>query len=376
MIDPEFRIMQGDARHLVATLDQVHCVVTSPPYWKQRLYGDDPQEIGQEAAVEDFIDGLVDLFASINLHPQGSIWVNLGDKRGSKGLMCIPEMFVLAMLSAGFVLIDKVIWAKSEALDDGTTVGNCMTEPCKDRLNGNGFEPFYHFARSKDIWSDTLSVQLQRANVPTARYLPEDLMSSDSSLNGRNLHNVWRIGQGQTKERHYAVYPPILCERPIAMNCPIFINPDGSLPRRLVEQIEYDEGRGRRSFGKQDDVSSVAKKGRQDTGRQYTPKMPISKGWESISEDASQGIVFDPFVGTGTTGSVALKLGRSFIGIDLYESNCLIARQRCNIARDYVAKTYGYQKVYQIITRDQSYLFDQVQFEDSLHEIEAGSHSD
>jgi DNA modification methylase len=48
-----------------------------------------------------------------------------------------------------------------------------------------------------------------------------------------------------------------------------------------------------------------------------------------VGEDVKSGIVLDPFCGTGTTGVVSLKLGRSFVGIDLYDQFVDIAKNRC-----------------------------------------------
>lgn len=46
--------------------------------------------------------------------------------------------------------------------------------------------------------------------------------------------------------------------------------------------------------------------------------------------------MLDPFAGTGTTGEVAIKLGRLFIGIELYEQNAKMAIERCeNATRTY-----------------------------------------
>ena len=40
------------------------------------------------------------------------------------------------------------------------------------------------------------------------------------------------------------------------------------------------------------------------------------------------GLVLDPFIGSGTTGAVARKLGRNYVGLDIRESQCIIARER------------------------------------------------
>lgn len=43
-------------------------------------------------------------------------------------------------------------------------------------------------------------------------------------------------------------------------------------------------------------------------------------------------VVFDPFMGSGTTGKVAKKLNRNFIGIELDDGYFEIAKERINKA--------------------------------------------
>jgi hypothetical protein len=152
--------------------------------------------------VAEYIDNLVDVFKAIPLEPWGSIWVNIGDKRGKQGeLLGIPERFCIAMNDAGFYRIDNAIWAKESVRIDGTSVGQAMIEPAKRRLNGNGHEPFYRFVLDpRQAWSDTCAVRIPRRNVGDIRYLPDTLMRCHTSLEGRNLTNVWNIPMGQTKE--------------------------------------------------------------------------------------------------------------------------------------------------------------------------------
>lgn len=322
--------------------EPVHCVVTSPPYFRLRKYGDSDKELGTEKDPELYCKNLVEVFNSIPLHPKGSVWVNIGDKRKHDGgLYCIPEIFMMSMMDSGWLLMDKVIWAKVVTGDDGKTIGGCMTEPANNRLNGNGYEFLYRFSKTRDAWFDPQSVSIPRQekeDVKTIRYMPKELMRVETSTEGRNLNNVWRVDMGQTTNKHYAVYPTTLVERPIAMSCPMKVCKScGFLETRIVEKVEYDEGRSsKRVFGKYNSLEGGASKdiksesGRSDIGSKYIPRKPVTRGWTSCGHEQEPGTVLDPFCGSGTTGEVAIKLGRNFIGIDIYEKFLEMTRNRCH----------------------------------------------
>jgi DNA methylase len=107
--------------------------------------------------------------------------------------------------------------------------------------------------------------------------------------------------------------------------------------RRIIEMVPYEESRPfSRGMGKysKPEEETRSKSGRQDTGRQYIPRKPVTVGWEPDLPAIRRGIVLDPFCGTATAGEVALKLGRHFIGIELYENNVQIAEDRCRQAYD------------------------------------------
>lgn len=78
----ERTILQGDALELLRTLppESVHTCVTSPPYYNLRDYGVEGQ-IGNEASVEEYLQALVAVFREVRrvLHPNGTLWVNMGD---------------------------------------------------------------------------------------------------------------------------------------------------------------------------------------------------------------------------------------------------------------------------------------------------------
>lgn len=82
--DARSLILQCDAeegaRHLQECGIRVDCIVTSPPFYGQRDYGVDGQ-IGLEDDPQEYITRLVRIFGAFLpiLKPTGSVWVNLGD---------------------------------------------------------------------------------------------------------------------------------------------------------------------------------------------------------------------------------------------------------------------------------------------------------
>lgn len=82
--DEQTIIFHSDVRdalkRLIASGVQVDCIVTSPPYYGQRDYGVDGQ-LGLEEHPKKFIDNLVEVFNLCwqVLRDTGSLWVNIGD---------------------------------------------------------------------------------------------------------------------------------------------------------------------------------------------------------------------------------------------------------------------------------------------------------
>lgn len=51
-----------------------------------------------------------------------------------------------------------------------------------------------------------------------------------------------------------------------------------------------------------------------------------------LASTKPQAVIFDPFMGSGTTGVAAIKLGRQFIGVDNDKAYCDLARKRISAA--------------------------------------------
>ena len=76
------QILVGDCLDRLRTLpeESVHCVVTSPPYWGLRDYGD-TGAIGLEPTLEEHLETIVTVFREVRrvLRKDGTLWLNYGD---------------------------------------------------------------------------------------------------------------------------------------------------------------------------------------------------------------------------------------------------------------------------------------------------------
>lgn len=117
--------------------NSVDVIVTSPPYFQQRDYGCEGQ-IGREAEVEAYVEMMTAWARACHrvLKTTGSLFLNIGDKYEKKGLLMIPERVCLAMLSAGWILRNKIVWHKP----------NHMPSSVKDRFC-SAWEPVYFFVK-------------------------------------------------------------------------------------------------------------------------------------------------------------------------------------------------------------------------------------
>lgn len=166
--DEWLSIYEGDCRDVLRELpaDSVDCVVTSPPYWGLRDYGVDAQ-IGLEATPEEYVAKMMAVFREVRrvLKPTGTVWLNLGDsytraqtnnvpqskwqkvefpehaKAGSsdgavgraarpgnragglkdKDLVGIPWRVAFALQADGWYLRSDIIWSKPNPMPESVT---------------------------------------------------------------------------------------------------------------------------------------------------------------------------------------------------------------------------------------------------------------
>lgn len=275
---PRRAVLVGDVRERLRDLpdESVHCVVTSPPYFGLRDYGD-PRQIGLES-VHDclawarreppcgacYVCGLRSVFGGPEsgdgvwrvLRRDGTLWLNLGDSFATgagkvgdhpgggeqgkrwlgqpqthrlgpvtqpnrlplpglkpKDLCLVPARVALALQADGWWVRRDHPWAKP----------NPMPESTRDR-GVSAHEYVFHLAKSERYhfdWFSVLEDAVGDASGNAARengHQPEGRARQKthvpwSGATKRFMRSVWTIAVRPFKGAHFATFPPELPER-------------------------------------------------------------------------------------------------------------------------------------------------------------------
>ena len=125
--------------------DFLDCVITSPPYWQLRDYGYEGQW-GLEPTYSEYLENLWSMMDEIYrvLKPTGTVWINLGDTYSkSKCLLLIPHRFAIGCIERGWIMRNDIIWAKR----------NGMPESITDRFTKK-HEYFFFMTKSTEYYFD------------------------------------------------------------------------------------------------------------------------------------------------------------------------------------------------------------------------------
>lgn len=317
------KIICGDSLEVLRTLppESVDCVITSPPYFNLRDYGVEGQ-IGLESSWQEYIGKLIAVFDEVKmvLKKEGTCFVNLGDsfvggfgyenltdeefkakypKQGSntgtstnrkliaqikhanrqfqqKSLMLIPERFAIAMLDAGWILRNKLVWIKR----------NAMPESVQDRWK-KAHEYIFFFVKSQKYYFNLNAIRTPHCQVSLKRAEFEQ---------GRNAlgQNASSLGDKSAK---YGMPARV-----------VKLNPDGAVPPDFLDVYT--------NCSEEDTVEHYA----------TYPQALITPLMQAGCPE--KGIILDPFFGSGTTGLVAKKGLRNYLGIELNPEYIKLAEKR------------------------------------------------
>ena len=276
--------------------NSVDMCVTSPPYYNLRDYKNSGQ-IGAENTVKDFVENLCKVFDEIHriLKPTGSCWVNIGDTYDKKRLLQVPSRFEIAMCDRGWHLRNEVIWSKP----------NPQPISSKDRFWGN-HEKFFWFVKDvKKYYFNRDAILVPQAEISIRRMFSKNNMEKRKDFNASDKEGFAISSNSQDK--HYArMREEMGIDK--EFNYEELIK-SGKCPTRP----EFDTW----------NVPSVTYKGAHFAV--YPPEL-IEKPILSCCPE--QGIVIDPFMGSGTTGEVAKLNNRRYIGLELNPEYAILANER------------------------------------------------
>lgn len=135
----------------------------------------------------------------------------------------------------------------------------------------------------------------------------------------------WEIPAQPYKGAHYATWPAALLERPIESMCPRKVcTACGQPSTRIVER--ESTGQNTRRAGTENDPRQAGAVSSTEVP-DYSERRTL--GWTDCGHDSwRNGLVLDPFAGSGTTLAVATGRSRDAIGIDLDDRNVELVQQR------------------------------------------------
>ena len=280
-------IYQGDALEVLKQMpsESVDMCITSPPYWNMRDYGDKNQ-LGLEYTTSEFIDNLYNVFHEIKrvLKDEGSLWINIRDtySKGvkrcgvkNKSLSMIPERLIIKLLDDGWILRNDIIWHKP----------NAMPDSCKNRFTVD-YEHLYFLTKKDKGYYFKTQYEPYTSNIKDKK----------DSVNNND------------KDKRSALIESKMVRH-------------GANGTTLNSPSKWsDKGRIKRT------TWSISTKAYKEAHFATYPteliECPIDAGCPE------GGIVLDPFMGSGTTGVVAKKQGKHYVGIELNKEYIEIADNR------------------------------------------------
>lgn len=282
--------------------DFLDCVITSPPYWQLRDYGYEGQW-GLEPTFDLYLEHLWEMMDEIKrvLKPTGTAWINLGDtyargKRNkdaindtlrntnlkiapkskpnynglNKTLLLLPHRFAIGCIDRGWIVRNDIIWAKR----------NGMPESVTDRFSKK-HEYFFLMSKSEKYFFDLDAIR-------------DKHKCENDKRNDGNRHEY---KEGVKSQNNDMLSTNAVSFNPLGKN-PGSVSDFWDVPTKPSSSEHYA------SYN--DELL----------------KKPILAG---CPED---GLVYDPFMGTGSTAEVALRTNRNFIGSEMSLDYIKISEKR------------------------------------------------
>jgi DNA modification methylase len=325
--------------------------------------------LGLEPTPDLYVEHMVEVFREVRrvLRPDGTLWLNLGDSYAAnrsyqvpdskhvdvgnssvtsvpfglkpKDLVGIPWRVAFALQADGWYLRSDIVWSKANPMPESVTDRPTKSHEYLFLLTKN--ERYYYDADAIREVGTSGPSDIRKMREGLDRYGGKSLTNADplNAANasthigqkrgvgdpdaGRNARTVWTIATQPYPGAHFATFPEAIPERCIkagtaAQACAVCGAPWERVTSSRGKSPEYAplaiEGSG-----------ALEERGiHRNMGGRYQKWLDANPtqttGWRpTCAHDAgtSSSVILDPFNGSGTTGRVALRLGRRYVGLDL-----------------------------------------------------------
>ena len=350
---PINQIIQGDCLKILKELpdESIGCVITSPPYHGLRDYCTEGQ-IGLEKTREEYIEKMLLITAEIKrvMKPTATFWWNHGDSYGgseneswnapieirgkqyrktcnidqeylgppikdkklvAKCLNLQNFRLIIRMIDEQkFILRNTIIWHKP----------NCMPASVKDRFTVD-YEPVFFFVKSKKYYFEPQYEPVKEISIKRLNRAVSNKNKWVNGADGQTPHNL-----SQPRPNRNTKIPANIAEKMGSPRARYKRYESSNAPHKfegsdhLVSPFNPLLGRNKRT------VWSIPTQPQKEAHFATFPEKLIEPMIKSGCP--KNGIILDPFMGSGTTAFVARNLGRNYIGIELNGEYIKIAERR------------------------------------------------
>lgn len=325
--------VHGDALQVLRELpdNSIDLCITSPPYWRKRQYSNGG--IGLEKNYKDYISNLCEITVEIQrtLKQTGSFWLNIGDSYLNKNLLGIPWRVVFELIdNQGWILRNDIIWNKIKGGLDNST----------DKL-GNVHENIFHFVKKTHgyyynvdaIRNKPRDAKIVNGAIVSATGISGVRYKRQIELSTELLENEKQDAFIKLEEHLSSIKKGEISDfRMIIRGQQRTTHSDSQVVSGRAKELK-DKGfyflKYHPKGSKPSDVWDILPEDTQKRKKHYSPypedlcKIPI------LATCPPDGMIIDPFCGTGTTLFVAKEFNRKSIGIDIAYDYLKFSMERC-----------------------------------------------
>ena len=324
--DVKNQIILGESLSILKEIqgNPFNMVITSPPYFQQRDYGNGSIGIGNEQTEEEYLNNLLCIFEECIrvTNEDGIIVFNIGDKYINGGLSLIPYKFAIRAIEEKKVfIINQLTWLKLNP-----------TPRQEKRKLIQATEPFFIFVKSKNYYFDLESYLSHLDDVnKNFKNKPSDKLGKKYL----ELINNCDLTEEQKKNARQALDEAVLAVHRGEID-------SFRMKIKGIHKLAYGGQEGGRNnqiknngftiikiWGnrmKKDIIESPVEITKDNHHPAVYPLYIIQELIKLLSKKGDY--ILDPFCGSGTTCIAAKNLQRNYVGIEINSEYVNLAKKR------------------------------------------------